>query len=104
MWSGKERVQCWFPRIVHRFRPVPVGSGDRVTLCRHFSAACSVHHATGSVLDGSSFAARESGLRLDLIGRVSLDMRELEKRVGGHGIRWAHECQSGKQPGSHVTG
>ncbi len=31
-----------FQRMVHRFCPVPVGSSDRVTKYRHFSAACSV--------------------------------------------------------------
>jgi len=31
-----------FHRIVHRAWPVPVGSRDRVTRYRHFSAACSV--------------------------------------------------------------
>ncbi|TWP54022.1 hypothetical protein FKR81_00155 [Lentzea tibetensis] len=31
-----------FQRIVHRARPVPVGSMLRVTRCRHFIAACSV--------------------------------------------------------------
>jgi hypothetical protein len=35
-------LRAGFQRVTHRMPPVPVGSKDRVTRYRHFSAACSV--------------------------------------------------------------
>jgi hypothetical protein len=53
--GDRERVCAGFHRMVHRARPVPVGSRDRVTRLSHFNANCSVECMAGARSFGRCF-------------------------------------------------
>ncbi len=72
-----------FQRIVHRVRPVPVGSSDRVTKYRHFSAACSFGKCPRALTLDSSDRCNTPAQR----GVMDFKIRSAGSRRGRRGSR-----------------
>ncbi len=69
-----------FQRIVHRVLPVPVGSRDRVTRYRHFSAACSLGKCPRAL------TARRMRALTDSIALVVQTMRRISVSKRRNGV------------------
>jgi hypothetical protein len=64
-----------FHRMAHLVRPVPVGSRERVTRYRHFSAACSVGKCPLALTARRYRALRDSGVILSFRVSRGCDLR-----------------------------